>query len=133
MGKGEHMKAPVREYDVPWEVWYEGTDRQIRGRAVCDVGGTSKIGVGVLELSPSCTTQPAHYHTHEEEHLYVLSGSVTLCLGSEAYELECGSYVHFPAGQTVFHHLENRTSEPVRYLMIGERIEDDKVVYRTDA
>lgn len=126
------MKAPVRESDLPWELWYEGTNRQIRGRAVCDVGGASKIGVGVLELSPGFTTQPAHYHTHEEEHLYVLSGSVSLCLGSEVFELESGSYVHFPAGQAVFHHLENHTSEPVRYLLTGERIEDNKVVYPTD-
>jgi len=74
MRHGERMKEPVRDSDLPWEMWYEGTDRQIRGKAVCDVGGTSKIGVGVLELAPGCTTLPAHYHTHEEEHLYVLSG-----------------------------------------------------------
>ncbi|XOV87937.1 MAG: cupin domain-containing protein [Pseudomonadota bacterium] len=127
------MKVPVRESDIPWEVWYPGTEREIRGKALCDVGGSAGIGVGILELSPGCTTRPSHYHTREEEHLYVLSGSVTLHLGSAQYALEPGSYVHFPAGQAVFHHLENHTSEPVRYLMIGERIDDDEVIYPVDA
>ena len=123
------MKRPLRADQLDWTIWYAGTRQEIRGAALCDVGGRAKVGVGVLELSPGCDTAPAHWHTHEEEHLYVLSGRLVLHLGDERFELEPGAYVCFPAGQEVFHKLENRGDQPARYLMIGERIEADRVVH----
>ncbi len=123
------MKRPIREADLDWTVWYAGTPREIRGKALSDVGGAARVGVGLLELPPGCDTSPAHYHTREEEHLFVLSGRVTLHLGGERFELGPGSYVCFPAGQPACHRLENASAEPARYVMIGERIADDRVVY----
>lgn len=123
------MKKPVRDAELGWTVWYEGTSREIRGKALCDAGGAARVGVGLLELAPGCDTTPAHYHTLEEEHLYVLSGRLTLHLGDERFELEPGAYVCFPAGQALKHHLRNEGPEPARYLMIGERIEGDRVIY----
>ena len=61
------MKTPVNECEVGWEVWFEDTDREIRGKALCDVGGRAKVGV--VGLLPGCNTQPSHYHTVEKEHL----------------------------------------------------------------
>lgn len=123
------MKRPVRESDLDWAVWYGGTTREIRGKALSDVGGDAKIGFGLLELPPGCDTTPAHYHTLEEEHLYVLSGRLTLHLGGETFALGPGAYVCFPAGQALRHHLKNDGAEPALYLMIGERIAGDRVVY----
>jgi len=122
-------KRPVHASEVPVEVWYVGTDREIRGRALCDLGGAAKVGVGVLELPPGSNTRPAHWHSREEEHLYVLAGRGVLHLGSETFALEPGSYVCFPAGQALAHFLENIGTEPFSYLMIGERIEGDEVTY----
>ena len=121
-------KQPVHEDDVEAVTWYEGTDREIRGRALCDVGGHSKVGVGLLELPAGCNTRPAQYHTREEEHLYALEGEATLILGDATYRLVRGSYVCFPAGQALSAHLRNDGPEPFRYLMIGERIDDDQAV-----
>ena len=109
--------------------WYRGTDREVFGRAISDVGGSSKIGFGILELSPGCNTLPAHYHTLEEEHLYVLEGVGTLHLGTEKFSLEKGSYITFPAGQAVPHFVSNESQAPLKYIMVGERIEGDEVVY----
>jgi uncharacterized cupin superfamily protein len=125
----QNPKLPVHESAVPAETWYSGTDREIHGRALSDLGGASKIGVGLLELPPGCNTQPGHYHSHEEEHLYLLEGELTLHLGSQRHRLGPGSYVHFPAGQAVPHHLENDGTLPARYLMVGERNEEDRVTY----
>ena len=95
--------------------------------------GKAKVGVGLLELAPGCNTKPGHWHSHEEEHLYVLSGSAILHLGSEQHQLESHSYVCFPAGQDVPHHLENTGTEPFVYLIVGERIAEDKVTYPNGA
>jgi uncharacterized cupin superfamily protein len=126
-------KKPIRDSEVERVAWYRGTDREVFGRALCDVGGLSKIGFGILELSPGCNTLPAHYHTLEEEHLYVLEGAGTLHLGTERYPLEKGSYVTFPAGQAIPHFLSNESQAPLKYIMVGERNEDDEVVYANDA
>ena len=126
-------KRPVRDSDVEQVAWYRGTDREVFGRALCDVGGVSKIGFGILELSPGCNTLPAHYHTLEEEHLYVLEGTGTLHLGAERYPLEQGSYVTFPAGQAIPHFLSNESQAPLKYIMVGERNENDDVIYADDA
>ncbi len=123
------MKWPVHEDEVEPQTWYAGTDREIRGRALCDVGGPSKVGVGVLELAPGCHTRPAHYHTREEEHLYALSGNAVLHLGDATHPLRPGSYACFPAGQTLPHFIENVGTVTFRYLMIGERKADDQVIY----
>lgn len=58
-----------------------------------------------------------------------MSGSAVLHLGTEQHLLRAGSYVCFPAGQPVAHHLENAGTEPFVYLIVGERIADDKVTY----
>jgi uncharacterized cupin superfamily protein len=58
-----------------------------------------------------------------------LSGTATLHLGTEQFALHPGSFVCFPAGQEHAHYIENDGTEPFTYLIIGERIEDDRVVY----
>ena len=121
------MKKPVDTAGLAWEVFAAGTKDEVRFKAVCDIGGRAKVGVALMELPPKCDTAPAHWHSLEEEHLYVLSGRATLHLGGERLPLEPGSYVCFPAGQPVTHMLENSGSEPFRYLMIGERIAGDQV------
>jgi uncharacterized cupin superfamily protein len=123
------MKTPIKETSLRGKLWYKGTDREILGKALCDIGGKSKVGVGLLELAPGCNTLPSHYHTHEEEHLFVLSGIAILYLGSMTFELTEGSYIHFPAQQEEFHHLENNSIEPFRYIMVGERNIEDNVIY----
>jgi uncharacterized cupin superfamily protein len=127
-----NVKIPVLDADVEKSGWYVGTNRELFGRALCDVGGVSKIGFGLLELSPGCNTLPAHYHTLEEEHLYVLEGTGTLHLGAETYPLVKGSYVAFPAGQPAPHYISNESERPLKYIMVGERIEGDEVVYADD-
>ena len=123
------IKRPVQALEVPAEVWYESTDREISGRALCDVGGNAKVGVGLMELRPGSNTKPGHWHSHEEEHLYGISGAAVLHLGREQHQLQAGSYVCFSAGQPVAHHLENVCERTFVYLIVGERIAEDEVTY----
>ncbi len=125
-------KQPIHDSEVETQVWYRGTNRELHGRALCDAGGPAKIGFGIVDLQPGCNTKPAHFHSREEEHLYVLAGKGTLHLGTVQHQLIQGSYVHFPAGQEVAHYVSNDSDEPLRYIMVGERLEDDEVVYPDD-
>jgi uncharacterized cupin superfamily protein len=123
------MKRPIHETDLAFEVWMAGTPQELRAKALCDVDGRSRVGVGLLELPAGSDTLPGHFHSHEEEHLFVLAGRATLVLGEEQFDLAPGSYVCFPAGQPVHHHLVNRSGGVFRYLMIGERIAEDRVTH----
>ena len=68
------------------------TECEVRAKALSDVGGRAKVGVGLMELPPECDTKPAHWHSLEEEHLYVLSGRATLHLGRRGPAPNGGSF-----------------------------------------
>ena len=87
------------------------------------------LGVRIEELPPGSNSSYHHYHTAEEEHVLVISGTATLHLGDEAVEIRKGDHVLFPAGEEVAHHIENSSTEPLTYLVFGERKQDDVVVY----
>lgn len=87
------------------------------------------LGVRVEELSPGDTSSYHHFHTLEEEHVLALEGQATLHLGSEHRELTAGDHVWFKAGEELPHHIENDSSAPFRFLVFGERLNGDVVVY----
>jgi uncharacterized cupin superfamily protein len=80
-------------------------------------------------MDPGATSSYHHYHTAEEEHVLVLAGSATLHLGDEQIELVEGDHVWFPAGEDLAHHIENTSAEPCKFLVFGERKQDDVVFY----
>src|SRR3546814_15176966 len=74
-------------------------------------------------------SSPAHWHVLEEEHLYILEGSLTVRIGAESYAMTAGDYVCFPAGQQAGHCLINDSGAPCRYVIAGERHPQEVWVY----
>lgn len=93
-----------------------------------DLSG-AHLGVRIEEADAGGTSSYHHFHTAEEEHVLVLKGTGTLHLGDEHIDLAEGDHVWFPAGEETPHHLENTSTEPFRYLVFGERKQDDVVFY----
>lgn len=125
----EGVFEPFAVDSVPWEEFAQGEKFACRTRALGEFGGGTHVGVSLEELPPGKSDCPAHYHFLEEEHLYVLAGSLTLRLGERSYALSAGSYVCFPAGQKAGHSIVNTGSSVARYLVIGERNPNEVVVY----
>jgi uncharacterized cupin superfamily protein len=117
--------------DVPWTEWKDVPRFGIRYRHLtrANIGDAYHVGVAIEELPPGMQTAPAHYHIFEEEHVYMLEGTVTLRLGAERYKMHAGDYVCFPAGQTAGHCLINESDAPARYVIIGEDNPNEVVVY----
>ncbi|WP_211870806.1 cupin domain-containing protein [Neoroseomonas terrae] len=61
--------------------------------------------------------------------VYVLSGEVTVVEGDVATSLRPGDAATFPAGLAVRHCVENRSSAPCRYLVMGTRADTDIITY----
>jgi uncharacterized cupin superfamily protein len=97
-----------------------------------DLFGLSNFGVNLTELQPSACSALAHHHTHQDEFIFVVQGTLTLLLDGEALTLNAGDCYGFKAGSGVAHQLTNRSGAPASYLEIGDRSEDDVVQYPYD-
>ncbi|MBS0448414.1 MAG: cupin domain-containing protein [Proteobacteria bacterium] len=104
---------------VPWAEFSHGNRYGMRYQHLSSYGGGTQISVSMEVLPPGRQANQAHYHLLEEEHVYVLEGSLTLRLGDRSYPMSAGQYVCFPAGQKVGHALVNETDAPCRYLVFG--------------
>ena len=99
-------------------------------RALGDRLGLTEFGVNLVELPPGCWSSQRHWHSHEDEFVYVLDGEATLVTDAGEQVLGPGMAAGFPAGVRDGHHLINRTDRPVTYLEVGTRMPGrDEVVY----
>jgi uncharacterized cupin superfamily protein len=97
--------------------------------AVGRQAGAVTIGASVHELPPGGTAYPYHFHYANEELMIVLSGSPTLRTPSGEEELSPGDVVSHLVGPEGAHQVTNRSSEPVRFLMLSEMNGPEVVVY----
>jgi len=98
-------------------------------RALGDALGLQQFGVNLTTLFPGKESSMRHYHSHEEELVYVLEGEVVLRTDEGEQPLTAGMCAGFPAGTTNGHQLVNRSSRPARYLEIGSRDPADTIGY----
>jgi uncharacterized cupin superfamily protein len=98
-------------------------------RALGDAFGLTKFGVNLTTLYPGSESSMRHWHSHEDELVYVLAGEVVLVTGAGEQTLTPGSCAGFAAGSTDGHQLVNRGTVPAVYLEIGNRDAADRVVY----
>jgi len=70
-----------------------------------------------------------HWHTHEDEFVYVLEGEVVLRSEGREQLLSAGMCAGFPAGAEDGHQLINRGERPAVYLEISNRDEEDSAYY----
>lgn len=98
-------------------------------RALGDAGGLSDFGVNLLELTPGAWSSQRHWHSAEDEFVYVLSGEVVLIDDAGEHVLGAGDCAAFPKNDANGHHLVNRSDAPVTCLEIGTRSAADVCEY----
>jgi uncharacterized cupin superfamily protein len=94
--------------------------------------GLTHIGVNLVELAPGGQSAMRHWHTSEDEFIYLLQGELTLVTNAGEQVLTPGMAAGFPAGKHDAHHFINRSQASARYLEVGERIERDNAFYPDD-
>ena len=97
-----------------------------------DVAGLKNFGVNLTTLPPKSRSALRHWHTKQDEFIYILSGELTLITDEGESVLEAGQAAGFPAGEVNGHCLYNHTEAIATYLEIGDRIPDDQVIYPDD-
>jgi uncharacterized cupin superfamily protein len=98
-------------------------------RALGDAVGLTQFGVNLVTLGPGAWSAQRHWHSHEDEFVYVVDGELTLVTDAGEQALGPGQAAGFAAGAADGHHLVNRGDRPAVYLEIGTRMADDEAHY----
>jgi uncharacterized cupin superfamily protein len=90
-----------------------------------DAAGLTDFGVNLLRLPPGTWSSQRHWHTAEDEFVYVLEGEVVLVTDAGEETLRPGDCAGFKAGAEDGHHLQNRSRTDVVLLEVGSRKAED--------
>ena len=94
-------------------------------KRVGNAGGITDFGVNLMTLPPGKWSSQRHWHSHEDEFVYVLDGELTLVEDQAEALLQAGDCAAFPKGTGNGHHLQNRSAKTAVYLEVGSRHSDD--------
>lgn len=97
--------------------------------ALAKAGGLTEFGVNLLELPPGTWSSQRHWHTSDDEFVYVLAGEPTLVTDEGEEGLRPGDCVTFPRGEPNAHHLINGTDAMVVCLVVGTDHDEDVCTY----
>ena len=133
------MKLPALDPAAVEEVRRSGYPEPYRSlmgerskKRLSNVCGLTKFGVNLVTLGPGARSALRHWHTLEDEFVYILSGEVVLITDGGEQTLQTGMCAGYPAGSRDGHHMINRTNAPAQYLEIGNRIDGDNAFYPDD-
>jgi len=133
------LKLPALDPDAAAEVRASGYPQPFKSRMgdrakrrLGDACGLTKLGVNLVTLGPGGQSALRHWHTLEDEFVYVLEGEVVLVTDAGEQVLKSGTCAGYPAGKRDAHHFINRSTRPARYLEIGPRLDGDMAFYPDD-
>ena len=93
-----------------------------------DAGGLKDFGINLMHLPPGNWSAQRHWHSHEDEFVYVLEGELTLVEDGGETTLHAGDCAAFPKNTGNGHHLINRSNAIAVYLEAGSRQPEDVTV-----
>ena len=91
--------------------------------------GLTKFGVNLSVIPPGGWSSQRHWHSHEDEFVWVVEGELTLITDAGEEVLRPGDCAAFKAGNPDGHHLVNRTARPARVLEVGNADTNDLCTY----
>lgn len=116
--------VPARE-GAPYPAPFDAPCATRVRRRLGDAGGLNDFGVNLMTLPPGGWSSQRHWHSHEDEFVYVLEGELILVEDGGETLLRAGDCAAFPKGTGNGHHLQNRTTRTAVYLEVGSRQPDD--------
>ena len=112
-------------YPDPYRSESAAREKRPLGKAA----GLTNFGVNLTTLQPGTWSAQRHWHTMQDEFVYILEGEAMLVTDEGETVLKAGMAVGFKAGVANGHCLINRSDRPVTYLEVGDRTPGDEVDY----
>ncbi len=113
------------DYPPQFQVSVAGLERRRLG----DATGLKNFGVNLVRLPPGVASALRHWHTKQDEFVFLLQGELVLVTDAGEQVLTPGMAAGFPAGKPDGHHLVNRSDRDALYLEIGDRMPGDEGDY----
>ena len=113
-------KIPVKTgsgYPTPFDLPCAARARQRLG----DAAGLTDFGVNLLRLPPGAWSSQRHWHSAEDEFVFIVEGEVVLVTDAGEELLRSGDCAGFKAGVKDGHHLQNRSQRDAILLEVGSR------------
>ena len=126
MPKIDVANVPKRQgggYPAPFAAQSAQRIRQRLG----DAAGLADFGVNLMRLPPGTWSAQRHWHSHEDEFVYVLQGELALIEDGGETLLRAGDCAAFPKNSGDGHHLINRSATTAVYLEVGSRSPADVI------
>jgi uncharacterized cupin superfamily protein len=126
MGKIDVSRLAVRKgsgYPAP----FHEAARDRTTKALGDAASLSDFGVNLVTLPPGNWSSQRHWHSHEDEFVYVLSGELTLVTDAGECLVKAGECAAFPKDTPDGHHFINRSSAGAVYLEVGTRCDGNDI------
>jgi uncharacterized cupin superfamily protein len=120
MPKIDIDKAPTR-FGTAYPPPFDAPGRERRRWKLGDAVGLSQFGVNLMRLPRGQWTSQRHWHTAEDEFVWVVEGEVVLVDDDGEHLLKAGDCAGFPAGQPNGHHIQNRSDKEAVLLEVGSR------------
>ena len=101
----------------------------VRTLWISEAGKLTQFGSFIEILQPGAYSSIKHWHSAEDEMVYVLDGYVTLIEGDTETVLKPGDAATFSKNVAVGHTLHNRSALPTKCLVVGTRAPLDRITY----
>jgi len=124
MPKIDIEKAPTR-FGTGYPPPYDEPCRDRKRWKLGDAAGLTQFGVNLMRLPPGSWTSQRHWHTAEDEFVWVVEGEVVLVTDEGEQTLRAGDCAGFPAGVANGHHIQNRSGAEAVLLEVGSRKPDE--------
>ncbi len=98
-------------------------------QALGDAGGLTQYGVDMVTMYPGDVSSMRHWHSAEDEFLWMVEGELVLVQDAGETVMRAGDAAAFPMGDPDGHHLLNRSDAEAKFLVVGTRAEDDVCTY----
>jgi len=91
--------------------------------------GLTAFGVNLTVIEPGAWSSQRHWHSHDDEFVWILEGELTLVTDAGEETLRPGDCAAFRRGDPDGHCLINKSGRPAKVLEIGNSDPQDRCVY----
>lgn len=131
MPKIEIHDAPVgggSSYPAPFDAPCRGQT----WRKLGDAAQLTQFGVHLVRVPPGEWSSQRHWHSAEDEFVWIVEGEATLVSDEGEALLRAGECAGFRAGDANGHHFQNRSQADLVFLVVGTRAPSADVCHYPD-
>lgn len=116
--------ADIEQMDGLAKTHFLNDNAKRLNKSLGDATGLTGLGIHLIEVAPGRETTEYHVHHHEDEAVYVLSGTATATIGEADHQIGPGDFIGYRKGGLA-HTIVNTGAETLRLLVIGQRLAHD--------